>query len=150
VGTPLRLFVGVLVVTSLLFVAVAFHQAAKPDWALLAGIVTFATFVELPRLLVRLLLIATLHVSRVETSAAAFVSAPEVGLGWYLLLRRLDPFDLWYWTLIGYGTWKTGQLNRRWAVLFVLGLALFAAINTCVAEVPDLAEINLTLNADSP
>jgi hypothetical protein len=149
VGSPVRLFVGVVVVASLLFVAVAFRQAAKPDWSLLAGIVAFATFVEAPRLLLRLLLVAALHVSRVETSVAAFVAAPQTDLGTYMLLRRLDPFDLWYWCLVGYGLCKTGQLTRGWAVTVVVALALFAAVGSCVAETSDLAEINYVMNLES-
>ncbi len=149
-GGPLRLLAGVLVVASVLYAAAAFRQAARPDWTLLAGVVAFATFVEVPRLLLRLLLVATLHVSRVETSAAAFVSPAQTGLGLYLMLRRLDPFDLWFWILVGYGAWRTGQLGRRWAVLVVVALALAAAVGTCVTDVPDLADVNVTVDANSP
>jgi hypothetical protein len=150
VAAPLRLALGVVVVASALFVMVAMLQKGKPDWTLLVGVVTFATFVEVGRLMMRLFLIGGLHYSRVETSAAAFVSAPHVGLGLFLILRRLDPFDFWYWALIGYGLCKTGQLNRGWAGVVVVGFALVTAGGLCCIEVPDLAEINFTMNVDSP
>ena len=90
-------------------------------------------------LLLRLFLISQLQVGRVETSAAAFVSAPHVSLGLYLLLRRLDPFDVWYWALVGLGVWKTGQLSPRAALLTVVVLALLVAVLQAGLDIPELA-----------
>src|SRR5262249_36260404 len=117
VGAPLRLLLGVGVVASLLFLAVALWGSAHADFRQLGAIAVFASFVELPRLLVRLFLIVRLQALRVETSAAAFLPSTRAGLGAFLLLRRLDPFEAWYWVLVGLGLWKTGQMSGRRALV---------------------------------
>src|SRR5262249_39877736 len=128
VGGPVQLLVHVAVLSSVLFVVIALVGGSKPDFRLLAGVVLFAASVEVPRLLLRLLLISQLQVSRVEPSAAALVAAPQVNLAVYLLLRRLDPFEMWFWGLLGLGLWQTGQLRLRGAVVLVVVLALLAAL----------------------
>ena len=89
----------------------------------------------------QLVLTAQLHVSRVETSAAAFFSRADVGLGNYLLLRRLDPFEVWYYVLVGLGLYHTGQLKGRWAIVTACLLALFAAVLRCMGDLPQFAEL---------
>ncbi len=122
----------------LLFVAVALWGVAKPDFHVLAGVVVFAAYVAVPCLLVRLLLTAALHVSRVETSAAVF-SPTHAPLALYLLLRRLDPFAVWFWALVGLGLCASGQMSRRGAVVAVIVLAVLAALAQCVLDLPDVA-----------
>jgi hypothetical protein len=134
----LCLRVGML--SAFLFLIVAL-RGGKPNFQVLLGVTTFASYVEVPRLIMQLVLTAQLHVSRVETSAAAFYSRAEVGLGNYLLLRRLDPFEVWYYVLVGLGLYHTGQLNRRWAIATVCVLALFAAVLHCMGDLPQFAEI---------
>lgn len=140
VGGPLNVLTGVLTVAGCLYAVVALRGATKADFALLAGVAVFAAYVEVPRLLLRLYLITELHASRVETSAAAFVSAPHTPLGVYLLLRRLDPFDLWYWLLIGLGVYRTGQLPAGRAVLVTMVLALLSTMLLLMADFQVLAD----------
>ena len=138
-GGPVQVAVGAGLLAGVLFVVVALRGTAKPDFHLLAAVAVFAAYALVPRLLVRLFLISQLQVSRVETSAAAFVPVPHVSLGLYLLLRRLDPFDAWYWALVGLGAWKTGQLSARGALVTVVVLAVLAALLQAALDVPDLA-----------
>ncbi len=126
-GRPARLLVGIGVIAGLLFTLVAL-RGGRPNFRVLAGIAAFASLVELPRMLLQLGLIAELHVSRVDTSAAVFVMGPGTSLEKFLLLRRLDPIDLWYWTLVGLGLWKSHQMSGRGAILAVLLLATLVTL----------------------
>jgi hypothetical protein len=139
-GGPLSLCLSVCVLSGCLFLVVAL-RGGKPNYQVLLGVTTFSAYVEVPRLLMRLLLIGQLHVSRVETSAAAFVSRPEVGLFPYLLLRRLDPFEVWYYLLIGLGVYHAGQLRARSAAVAVGVLAFLAAILHMIGDLQNLAEM---------
>jgi hypothetical protein len=138
-GGPVQAAAAAGLLASVLFVVVALRGTAKPDFHLLAAVAIFAAYALVPRLLVRLFLVSQLQVSRVETSAAAFVAPPYVSLGLYLLLRRLDPFDAWYWALVGLGVWKTGQLSGRAAVVTVVVLAVLAALLQVALDLPELA-----------
>jgi hypothetical protein len=139
-GGPLRLLLNVSILSALLFLVVAL-RGGKPNFQVLLGVTTFASYVEAPRLIMQLVLTAQLHVSRVETSAAAFFSRADVGLANYLLLRRLDPFEVWYYVLVGLGLYHTGQLKRRWAIAAACLLALVAAALHCLGDLPQFAEI---------
>src|SRR5262249_17009180 len=133
---------------SLFFVIVALGGGAKPDFRLLAAVAVFAAYVEVPRLLVRLVLISQLQALRVETSAAAFFDL-HAGLVPYLLLRRLDPCDFWYWGLVFLGVWKTGQISCRTAFLAVVVLALLAgALTAAAGDLPDLAIVPMNLGTE--
>jgi hypothetical protein len=139
-GGPLQACLDASVLAACLFLVVAL-RGGKPNYQVLLGVTTFAAFVEVPRLLMRLLLTAQLHVSRVETSAAAFVSRPNVGLGPYLLLRRLDPFEVWYYLLVGFGVVYAGQLKPRAAAVAVCVLALLATPLHMSRDLQELAEM---------
>jgi hypothetical protein len=141
VAGPVRVLCDVGVLAGILFVVVALSGVTKPDFSLLAGVAVFAGFAELPQLLLRLLLVAGVHASRVETSLAAFADPRSVGLAGFLLLRRLDPFDAWYWALVALGLCRTGQLRVRSAVTVVIALALLTALLRCMMEVGDLADV---------
>jgi hypothetical protein len=140
VGGPVRLLLGVAVVASLLFLAVALWGAAKADFRLLWGVVVFSSCVELPRLLIRVILTAGVHATRVETSLAAFLPGPRAGLAAFLLFRRLDPFELWFWALVGLGLWKTGQMSGRRALVVTVALAVLATLVQGCLDVGNLAE----------
>jgi hypothetical protein len=140
-GGPVQLLAGIGALAAVLFVAGALWGGGKPDFQLLSAVAVFAAYALVPKLLLRLLLISQLQVARVETSAAALVAAPHVSLGLYLFLRRLDPFDLWYWALVALGIWKTGQFRGRLAVVVVVVLALLAGLAQSVADVGELASI---------
>src|SRR5262249_7363820 len=53
VGGPLRLLVHVAVLVGILFVVLALAGGVKPEFRLLAGVVVFAAFVQVPRCLPR-------------------------------------------------------------------------------------------------
>lgn len=141
IGGPLRVLVGVIVVAALLYAVVALRGTARADFALLAGVAVFAAWTQVPRLLLLLFLVPELGATRIETSAAAFVSAPQTPLGTYLLLRRLDPFDVWYWLLVGLGAWKTGQLPFGRAVVATCGLALLSTLFLLTMDFQNLADM---------
>jgi hypothetical protein len=118
------------------FVVVAL-KGGKPDFPLLAGVLAFAAYVEVPKLLVRLLLVSQLQTSAVETSAAVF-AGPNIGLAGYVLLRRLDPFDIWYWCLVGLGLYKTGQLSARSSTAVACALAVLTALVQSAGDILQL------------
>jgi hypothetical protein len=140
VAAPLGLLLSLAVVASLLFLAVALWGTAKADYRLLGGVAIFASLVDLPRLLVRLALVAGVHATRVETSLAAFLPGRRAGLGAFLLLRRLDPFEVWYWALVGLGLWKTGQMSGRRALAVTVALALLAVLARMCLDLGALGE----------
>jgi hypothetical protein len=148
VGGPIHVLVGVAFLAGLLFVVVAF-RGGKPNYATLAGVCAFAAYVELPRMIMRLFLVSQLHVTRVETSLAAFVAQPNAGLPVFLLLRRLDPFDWWYWILVGIGAYRSGLYTRRAAVMTVVILAVLWAVLRSSLDVPALAKFTITTSSDS-
>jgi hypothetical protein len=124
-GGPLRLLVGVAITVGFLFVAVSL-AGRKADLPLLAGVTTFASFVEVPRMLAVVLVVWQRQTTHVDLSAAAWFDG-SVGLPAYLLLRCLDPFSWWYWGLLGLGLWKTGQLGGCPAYRTALLVAVFTA-----------------------
>jgi hypothetical protein len=147
-GGPLQVCLDACVLAACLFLIVAL-RGGKPNYQVLLGVSTFAAYVEVPRLLMRLLVTAQLQVSRVETSAAAFVSCPEVGLGPYLLLRQLDPFEVWYYLLVGFGVVYAGQLKPRSAAVAVCVLAFLAIPLHVVRDLQDLAEMTFVSMGNS-
>jgi hypothetical protein len=140
-GGPLGLAARLALLAGLLFTAAALG-GGKPKYQLVLGITVFAAYVEVPKLLMRLVLVSQLQVGRVETSLAAFATGPDVGLPLYLLLRRLDPFDLWYYGLVALGIWKIGLLSRRSAVLVVGALALLATLLAVLGDVGELCDLS--------
>ena len=138
---PIGLLLGVGILSGVLFVIVALF-GSKADLQLLTGIVVFSACVDVPRLLLRLLLISQLQVMRVETSLAALAASPEVGLPVYVALRRLDPFILWFWMLVGIGLWRARLLSGRASVVTVCLLAVLAALWHGGLDVLELADIS--------
>jgi hypothetical protein len=141
---PIRLLAGLALLGGLLFVAVAL-QGSKPDLALLAGVAVFASFVELVRMLAVLFLVWQKQTAWVDTSAAVCFPGPDVGLPAYLLLRRLDPFALWYWALLGLGLLKTGQLGGLAAGRTALVLAGLAALAHAAGDLLTLTDRSRTV-----
>ena len=138
---PIGLLLGIGILSGVLFVIVALF-GSKADLQLLTGIVVFSACVDVPRLLLRLLLISQLQVMRVETSLAALAASPEVGLPVYVALRRLDPFVLWFWMLVGTGLWRARLLSGRASAVIVCILAVLAALWHGGLDVLELADIS--------
>lgn len=143
-GGPFFLLMRLALLAAILYLTVAF-RGGKPKYPILMGVVTFASWVEAPRLLMRLVLIAQLHYTRVETSAAAFVASPKVGLAGYLFLRQLDPYLMWFWILVGLGLCVTGHLTRRAAIITTCLVAFGAVLINAAFDIPELAEITMTM-----
>lgn len=143
VGRPLRLLMGTALLTGVFFVIVAL-TAGKPSNPTLAGILSFASWVAVPEFALRLLLLSQLQVTRVETSAAAFATGPEIGIAGYILLRRLNPFEIWFWGLVGLGLWRSGQLGGRSALFWTFVVALFVGGLWCIGDVVELGEYTWT------
>jgi hypothetical protein len=139
-GWPLRLLLGVAVTASLLYLSATFWGAAKADFRLLWGVTVFASCVTLPRLLLVGFLVARLQVQRVETSLAVLLSSPRAAPLAFLLLRRLDPFEAWFWVLVGLGLWKTEQMSGRRAAVVVVALALLATVTQLCLDLGTVGE----------
>jgi hypothetical protein len=119
--TLILLEIGLL---SLPLFAIVALRGGKPNLSLIAEVLAWASFADLARRLFALFLLSQLQMTRVETSAAAFINSPNIGLASYILLRRLDPFVIWYWALVLIGLWKTRQLGVRDAIIAVVLLAV--------------------------
>lgn len=138
-GGPVRLLTSAFLLGSIFFVVVAL-KGGKPDFPVLTGSAIFASYVEVPRMLVGILLLSQLRLGDVDISAAALVFGPDVGLPAYVFLRRLDPFVIWYWCLLALALWKTGQLSRRTSVIAVCVMAVLTALGQSVGDVIELTK----------
>ena len=123
IGRPLLTLMTVGLFAGILFVAVAL-AGGKPKMAIATGIVAFASLVQIPHDAIKLYLTGRTYHSRVEVSAAAFPEklggADGVSLWKYLALRRLNPFDLWYWWLVHLGARRGARMSTRGATITVL------------------------------
>jgi len=121
-GKPLWTLCVVGLVGGFLFVAVAL-SGGKPKMQLLTGIVVFASLVQIPHAVVKLYLTGATKHTRVETSAAAFPTTlggeHGVSLGGYIGLRRLNPFDIWFWALVFVGARRAARMTFRGATITV-------------------------------
>lgn len=147
-GGPVRVLAGCGLLGGLLYTVVAL-RGGKPNYSLLFGVVVFASYVEVPRLALRLALVAGRGETRVETSAAACVSDPSVGLPMYVMLRRLDPFDVWFFGLVAFGVCRTGQLTPRAAVVAVCLLWLLTATWNAAGDVAELAHVQISMGGSA-
>lgn len=148
-GTPAQTIVKVNLIAGVFFAAIAL-SGGKPKFDQLASVAIYASFVELPRMLLKLYLITTVDRLRVETSVAALFSAGEgIDLWSYLLLRRLDPFDIWFWALVGYGVWKIGQAKPRLAASVTVMLAIIYSGSAIGVDIVDYAEMPQRQESDS-
>jgi hypothetical protein len=142
IGRPLGTLAGVGLIAGFLFVAVAL-SGGKPKMALLTGIVAFASFVQLPQDAVTLYLTGKTKHSRVETSAAAFPSSlggeHGVSIYQYIALRRLNPFDLWFWWLVHLGARRGARMTGRGATISVLAMMLVAMLAQSGMDYAELA-----------
>jgi hypothetical protein len=128
VGKPLWTLCVVGLVGGFLFVAVAL-SGGKPKMSLLTGIVVFASFVQVPHAALKLYLTGLTKHTRVETSSAAFPTQlggeHGVSLVGYIALRRLNPFDLWFWALMFLGLRRAARMTVRGAVISVATMVVF-------------------------
>jgi hypothetical protein len=123
---PLRIAIATFLVSAGLY-AIAAVAGSKANFDVLQQIVVFAMYVEIPCMALQLLLMQGTGVARVEMSAAAFVSSPEVGPVLYALLRQVSPFAIWFWSLVGMGLYETGQATLRTTIGITLFLGVLSA-----------------------
>lgn len=138
----LLLIVGLLPSALFAFIALG---GGKANFRTLAAIVAFASWTQVLKVLLRLFLIDAVGASRVETSAAAWLHAPEASLPLYWCLRRCDPFDLWFWVLVWMGLTITGQLSRKSASVIVPILVVLGALLNCALEFSELVQWTLPM-----
>lgn len=136
---PLRAVLGVAILSALLFLAVA-SLGNAPNQRVLTAIVIFCWYLEIPRQILRLALVASLGHERVETSAAAWVSDPSIGAWGFSLLRLVDPFVIWFWILVAKGLEVTGQTRWRQAITIVVLFALLGGMLKTVWNVAWLTQ----------
>jgi len=142
IGRPLLTLASVGLIAGFLFVAVAL-SGGKPKMALLTGIVAFASVVVVLQDAVKLYLTVQTKHSRVEVSAAAFPvslgGTDGASLGKYILLRRLNPFDLWFWWLVHLGARKGARMTARGATISVIVMFVFDMLLQSGADYAELA-----------
>jgi hypothetical protein len=149
VGPPLRVLMTVGFIGGVLFGVVALG-GGKPKMALLSAIVTFSSFVEIPRQILRAYLIAETHQTRVETSLAALPShlaTSNVSLPMYLLLRQLDPFNGWFWVLFVMGIRYSARFSLRPTILLTLFLMLVTCSLRVAEDVLELAWFQISFES---
>ena len=148
IGGPLSTLVTIGCVGSLLFIVVAL-SGGKPKFAVLGGIPAFACFVELPRTALRIYLTIATGSTRVETSLAALFTKFDPnnlgGLFEYLLLRRLDPFEAWFWLLVAAGMRTACRFTFRRTILLTILFALLHAMMRMPVDLLDLADIQISM-----
>jgi hypothetical protein len=146
VGAPLRVLLTVACLTGVLFAAVALG-GGKPKTAVLAGIPIFASIAELPRQLLYALLLSRVGDTHVETSLAACLQTlgGERGadLWTYSCMRRLDPFDLWFWALFALGMRAAARFSMKWTIVLIVVLALGGASERLLWDYLQFAEFQM-------
>jgi hypothetical protein len=140
VGGFLRQLLTLTATTGFLFVAVSL-AGRRADLSLLMAIVTFSLYTEIVRMAVALFLIWQSKATQVDISSAVWFHGTDVGLPAYLMLRRLDPFKIWYWYLLGLGLWKTGQLSIWPACRTVLLLAVITVAGRVTFDLFSLTDL---------
>ncbi|RIK66557.1 MAG: hypothetical protein DCC65_09390 [Planctomycetota bacterium] len=108
--TPIQTLVSFLLISSLLYAAVAL-TGRKPEYHTLMSICVYAGFVDLLAIALRFLMMVVYRTVHVDTSLAMI---GEPGKLYYL--AAIDPFRIWFWVLIAIGVIVTQQLSRRVAI----------------------------------
>jgi hypothetical protein len=147
-GPPLHTLCGIGLLASFLFVRIAL-AGGKPKFGVLAAAMIFASYVELPRQALRLWLVCQVRMDRVETSAAAFptrLGPPDgIGIGQYIALRRLDPFEIWFWILFFVAARVAAKLPTRKALTATILVALLSSLNSSSYDYLELGQMPVTV-----
>lgn len=118
VATPAFFLASFLLIASYFYAIVAL-TGRKPEYHTLMSICVFAGFIELVGLGLKLVMMLYYRTTQVDTSLAVLAGkdAPK-------FLTALDPFHLWFWTLVGIGLVVTHQLSKKVAIASCAMLAL--------------------------
>ncbi|MBU0717795.1 MAG: YIP1 family protein [Planctomycetes bacterium] len=122
VARPAATLATILLLSAVLYGLVAL-TGKKPEWHTLLTVCTFASFVDLLRLLMQLGLMLRFKTLEVDTSLAPLVQLIHVDSGISQqaaaaisgALTAADPFRIWFWLIVIVGLSTTAQL-RGWKV----------------------------------
>jgi hypothetical protein len=116
--SPVQLLASFLLIAAVLYAAVAL-TGRKPEYHTLMGICVYSGFIIVAARALELAMMIFYRTTNVDTSLAALAAPgkPSFWLG-------IDPFNLWFWLLVGVGLVATNQLSRRMAIVAVFLLAL--------------------------
>lgn len=123
---PIRTLVGMMLIASVLYAAVAL-TGRKPEYHTLMGICVYSAYVLLLGYVVRLGMVFCYETIQVDTSLKMLA---EQGKPTWLV--AIDPFRIAFWILVGLGVVTTQQLSRRAGILMCV-LMLAAASGMRVA-----------------
>lgn len=118
---PVTVLASYLTVAAVLYAIVAL-TGRKPEWHTLMGICTYAGFIGLVAIVLRLAMVVAYRTIDVDTSLGML--APTGQPSW---MAAIDPFRVWFWVLVATGLIVTRQLGRRLAIASCIGMALLAA-----------------------
>lgn len=140
VARPLGVLAGILIIAGLMHGWVAL-VGGRPNYPLTLEVASLAAFVLVARAVFEVILSRALERSTIETSLAALLSDPRAaGLADYLLLRRLDPFVIWFWSLIALGLVHSLKLDKRPAIAGVVVLAVVEAAGATLVDAVRLVD----------
>ncbi len=111
VVSPLHMLVSVLLISSLLYAAVAL-TGRKPEYHTLMSICVYAGYFVLLAHVLRLAMMLAYRSVDVATNLSMFAPAGEPT--W---LVAIDPFRIWFWVSVAVGLTVTQQLSRRVAIV---------------------------------
>jgi hypothetical protein len=121
VVTPVYMLVSILLVSSLLFAAVAL-TGRKPEYHTLLHVCVYAAFIDLAAHVLQLLMMIAYRTVQVGTSLDMLMPPGKAPY-----LAALDPMVLWYWLVVYKGVTVTQQLSRRAALATCLSLLVLAS-----------------------
>ncbi|MFH1416938.1 MAG: YIP1 family protein [Planctomycetota bacterium] len=119
--SPLHMLVSILLISSLLYAAVAL-TGRKPEYHTLMSVCVYAGYFVLLAHVLRLAMMLAYRTVDVATNLGMFAPAQETT--W---LAAIDPFRIWFWVLVAMGLTVTQQLSRRVAIVSCSLMCLAAA-----------------------
>jgi hypothetical protein len=117
VVSPVQLLTAFLLTSAVLYAVVAL-TGRKPEYHTLMGICVYSGFIIVAARALQLAMMVFYRSTTVDTTLGA-LAAP----GKPSFLQGIDPFNLWFWLLVGIGLVTTNQLSRRMAIVAVVLLA---------------------------
>jgi hypothetical protein len=121
VVSPVQLLTSFMLISAVLYAMVAL-TGRKPEFHTLMSVCVYAGFVIVAAKALELAMMVYYGSTRVDTTLAA-MAPPGKASFW----QGIDPFNLWFWALVGVGLIVTNQLSRKMAVFAVV---LLAAVTT--------------------
>ena len=131
VATPLMTLASILLISSMLYAAVAL-SGRKPEYHTLMTICIYASYIELAGIAVRLAMMIAYRTIHVSTSLEMLLPKGKAPY-----LAAIDPFVIWFWLLVFLGVITTQQLSRKMAMTACLLMFVFGAgVRVGIAYIP--------------